>query len=383
MALHFSASEYANRLERLQAAMDENKLDCLLLFSQESMFWLTGYDTFGFCFFQCLVVKRDGEMVLVTRSPDLRQARHTSNIENIVIWTDRAGADPTLDLYNVLGNLDLVGCRIGIEYDTVGLTARHGKSLDERLKAFAETSDASGLVEGLRTVKSKAELAYVRQAGELADLAFDEAIKLTKAGADEGDILAAMHSAIFSRGGDYPGNEFIIGSGKDALLCRYKSGRRKLSKNDQLTLEWAGTMAHYHAAMMRTLIIGKPTARHEELYAAARDALVEVRDAMVIGNKISDMFDAHVRVLDNAGLVRHRLNACGYSLGASFSPSWMDTPMIYAGNDMEIRENMVFFIHMIIADSDTDTAMTPGQSYITTPSGPESLTRHEIDLIVR
>lgn len=84
MALHFSASEYANRLERLQAAMDENKLDCLLLFSQESMFWLTGYDTFGFCFFQCLVVKRDGEMVLVTRSPDLRQARHTSNIENIV-----------------------------------------------------------------------------------------------------------------------------------------------------------------------------------------------------------------------------------------------------------------------------------------------------------
>ncbi|MCB1449769.1 MAG: aminopeptidase P family protein, partial [Nitratireductor sp.] len=189
--------------------------------------------------------------------------------------------------------------------------------------------------------------------------------------------------AIFSRGGDYPGNEFIIGSGKDALLCRYKSGRRKLSKNDQLTLEWAGTMAHYHAAMMRTLIIGKPTARHEELYAAARDALVEVRDAMVVGNKISDMFDAHVRVLDNAGLVRHRLNACGYSLGARFSPSWMDTPMIYAGNDMEIRENMVFFIHMIIADSDTDTAMTLGQSYITTPSGPESLTRHEIDLIVR
>ncbi|MEZ5873127.1 MAG: Xaa-Pro peptidase family protein [Nitratireductor sp.] len=383
MALHFSAKEYSNRLERLQAVMDERKLDCMLLFSQESMYWLTGYDTFGFCFFQCLVVKRNGEMVLVTRSADLRQARHTSNIANIVVWTDRAGADPTLDLYNVMGELDLVGTRIGVEYDTVGLTARHGKALDERLKAFAEIHDASGLVERLRAVKSKAELDYTRQAGELADLALDEAIRVSKAGADEGDILAAMHSAIFSRGGDYPGNEFIIGSGKDALLCRYKSGRRKLSKNDQLTLEWAGTMAHYHAAMMRTLIIGKPTARHQQLYEAARDALVEVRDAMVVGNKVSDMFDAHVRVLDAAGLVRHRLNACGYSLGARFSPSWMDMPMIYAGNDLVLEKDMVFFIHMIIADSDTDTAMTIGQSYITSASGPQSLTRHEIDLIIR
>ncbi len=57
---------------------------------QDSMFWLTGYDTFGFCFFQCLVVKADGEMRLLTRSADLRQARATSNIETIVVWRDRA-----------------------------------------------------------------------------------------------------------------------------------------------------------------------------------------------------------------------------------------------------------------------------------------------------
>ena len=59
----------------------------MLLFAQESMYWLTGYDTFGFCFFQCLVVKADGSMVLLTRSADLRQARHTSIIDNIVIAT--------------------------------------------------------------------------------------------------------------------------------------------------------------------------------------------------------------------------------------------------------------------------------------------------------
>ncbi len=60
---------------------------------------------------------------------------------------------------------------------------------------------------------------------------------LIKPGADEADILAAMQGAIFSGGGDYPANEFIVGSGAEALLCRYKAGRRKLDVNDQLTLE--------------------------------------------------------------------------------------------------------------------------------------------------
>ena len=46
-------------------------------------------------------------------------------------------------------------------------------------------------------------------------------------GTDESDILSAMQGAIFSGGGDYPGNEFIIGSGSNALLCRYFSGRTK------------------------------------------------------------------------------------------------------------------------------------------------------------
>lgn len=383
MALHFSAKEFAKRMERLQAAMDERKLDCMLLFAQESMYWLTGYDSFGFCFFQCLVVKRDGEMVLLTRAPDLRQARHTSIIDNIVIWTDRYGADPTTDLHKLLGDLDLVGARIGIEYDTQGLTGRHTRALDARLKAFGEIEDASELVGMLRMVKSSAELAHIRKAGELADDALDAAIEKTAAGASEAEILSAMQSAVLSKGGDYPANGFIIGSGKDALLCRYKSGRRVLSKSDQLTLEWAGVWAQYHAAMMRTIIVGKPTTRHMELYEAASAALIEVRDTMVVGNTISDMFAAHARVLDDAGLVRHRLNACGYSMGAVFAPCWMDAPMIYDGNPTVIEKNMAMFLHMIIADSDTNTAMTLGQSYITTPSGPESLSRHEIDLIVR
>lgn len=381
MALHFTKKEFSNRLKRLTKEIKKRNLDGIMLFAQESMYWLTGYDTFGYCFFQCMVVSKKGDISLLTRAPDLRQARHTSIVEDIRIWKDHGKARPETDLKKMLADLGYKGKTIGLEAKTAGLNAFYGKAVESKLKGFAKIVDASLLVDELRVIKSEAELAYTKIAGELADYALDAAISKTKTGADEGDILAAMHSVIFAKGGDYAGNEFIIGSGKDALLCRYKSGRRTLSKNDQLTLEWAGAYRHYHAAMMRTLIIGKPKKRHQKLYEASKTALLAVRDAMQVGNSFADMFEAHARALDDAGLKKHRLNACGYSMGASYTPCWMDPPMIYAGNKTKIKENMVLFHHMIIADSDSNTAMTLGQSYIARKKGPKSLSRHEIDLI--
>ena len=383
MALHFERTEFDARRDRLVIEMADRKLDAMLLFAQESMYWLTGYDTFGFCFFQCLVVKADGTMVLLTRSADLRQARHTSTIEDIRLWTDRAGANPAVDLRNLLNDLDLLGCQIGVEYDTHGLTAFNGRRLDEQLQTFGKIVDASGVIPRLRLFKSPAEIVKSTRAAALADDALDAALPLVRQGADEGKILAAMQGAVFEGGGDYPANEYIIGSGPDALLCRYKAGRRKLNKNDQLTLEWAGTFHHYHAAMMRTIVLGKVSKRHQELFEAARDALVAVETAMVPGKTFGDVFDAHARVMEAHGLTRHRLNACGYSLGARFTPSWMDMPMFFAGNPEPIAPDMTLFAHMIIMDSEAETAMTLGRTYLTTEGEAKPLSRHDLDLIVR
>ena len=380
--LHFTDAEFAARRAKVMDQMQERQLDALLMFSQESMYWLTGYDTFGFCFFQCLVFKADGDMALLTRSADLRQARHTSNIDNIVIWTDGGNANPAIDLRDLMSDMGLLGTKVGIEYDSPGLNAANGKRVDEALRTFADLSDASNLVHMLRITKSDAELAYVRQAASHADAALDAALQTTKAGADEGKILAAMQGAVFEAGGDYAGNGFIIGSAEDALLCRYKSGRRKLSKNDQLTLEWAGVAAQYHVAMMRTLVVGKPKPEHEAFFEASRDALLAVEEAMTVGNTFGDIFNAHTRVMDAAGLARHRLNACGYSLGARYAPCWMDGPMFFAGNETPVAPNMTLFAHMIIMDSDSQTAMCLGQTYLTTDGKPEQLSRHGLDFVV-
>ena len=358
------------------------RLDGLLLFAQESLYWLTGYDTFGFCFFQCLYVAADGRAVLLTRSADLRQAQRTSNIADIRIWKDAADANPAQDLAAMLRDVG-AGGRLGVENDSYGLTHFNGRRLEAALDGAATLIDASRLVALLRVTKSSGEIAYVRQAARLSDLADRAAIERAAAGADEGVILAAMQGEIFAGGGDYPGNEFIIGSGDDALLCRYKSGRRKLDADDQLTLEFAGAYRHYHAAIMRTLVIGRPRARHRSYHAVAREALLACEAALRPGRTAGDVFAAHAGVLDAHGLARHRLNACGYGLGAKFTPSWMDQPMFYEGNEFLIAPSQVYFLHMILMDSESQTAMCLGRTYLVGAEAAEPLNAGDLDLVIK
>ena len=212
MPLHFSDAEFSDRQARATAAVRDSGLDALLMFAPESHYWLCGYDTFGFAMFQCLVLTADGQLHLLTRAPDLRQARHTSTLsdDQIHVWPEYEGANPAQDLRALLKTLGVAGGRLGIESQTAGLTDWNGQQLRA---ALGKLSDASELIRALRREKSIAEIAMHRRAAELSDAALDAALETTRAGAFEGDILAAIQGAVFKGGGDYAGNEFIIGSG--------------------------------------------------------------------------------------------------------------------------------------------------------------------------
>ena len=382
MSLHFTEEEFESRENKVIKSMKEKNLDALLLFRQESMYWLTGYDTFGYVFFQCLVLTSLGDKILLTRVPDLRQAQNTSNIKDIRIWVDKDNNNPAEELKSILLELNLENKNLGVEYEAYGLTGKNAMMLNESLNNFAKLYDESFLITKHRLVKSEQEILYIKKAAELADIALEKAWELSHPGADESDILSAMQGAIFSGGGDYPGNEFIIGSGSNALLCRYFSGRRKLDPVDQLTLEFAGVYRHYHSALMRTIPIGKAQKEHLELYEICLEALLACENKLKIGNTAGDVFKEHRLVVDKSKYKSARLNACGYSLGATFSPNWMDWPMLYENNPVIIKKNHVFFMHMILMHSETQTAMNLGETYIVTETGCQRLGKLKLDLVV-
>jgi len=383
MSTHFTKNEFDNRKKKVLEKMDRNSLDALLMFRQESMYWLTGYDTLGFVYFQCLILTANGDLILLTRAPDLRQAQNTSIIKDIRIWVDKNEANPAEELKNILDELNLGNKTLGVEYEAYGLTGRNSIKLNNSLNRSYKLKDKSELISYLRLIKSEEEIVYVKKAAELADRALEAVWKIAKPGQSESKILADMQSVIFEGDGDYPANEFIIGSGHNALLCRYQSEKRILDDIDQLTIEWTGTYKHYHSGMFRTIPIGKADPKHIKMHEACVEALSACENKLKPGNKVGDVFDIHAEVFDRLGYKKCRMNACGYSLGTTFAPNWMDWPMLYTGNPIVLESGMVFFMHMILMDSENQLAMNLGETYLVTDSGNQRMGKKKLDLVIK
>jgi Xaa-Pro dipeptidase len=382
VALHFTRRELADRRRRACARMAEAGLDGLLLFRQESMYYLTGYDTSGYSMFQGMYLGADGRLALCTRSADLRQARLTSVVEDVRVWRDREGANPADDLRAMLDDLGCQGARLGVEYHAYGLTAQRGQMVDAALHGFCRTEDASDLVRLLRLVKSPAELAYVRQAGRLADQALAVANRLTVPGAPVGLVYAEMLKVILAGDGDPSASRWPMGHGEEALLVRYHTGHGRVAARDQVTFEFAAAYRHYHVALMHVVVTGKVDRRHRAMFQACRDALDACHEVLRPGRTVGEVFGAHARVLAKAGYEGQFLNACGYTMGATYPPTWMDWPMVYAGNPQVLDAGMVFFLHMILVDGRTGLAMSLGETSIVTPRGPEPVSHAPRELIV-
>ena len=114
MALHFERREFAQRVAAARASLARDRLDAIILTAQESLYYLTGFDTSGFVFFQCAVLTAgEGQISLLTRKPDLEQARRTSTIEDVRLWYDQEGADPSIELKEILEKKKLRGAHVG------------------------------------------------------------------------------------------------------------------------------------------------------------------------------------------------------------------------------------------------------------------------------
>src|SRR5215469_5001528 len=382
MALHFTRDEFAARRRRTCEEMQKVGLDGLLIFRQESMYWLTGYDTSGYSMFQGMYLGADGALALLTRSADQRQARLTSVLEEIRIWTDRQGADPAVELRDMVADYGGGGKRIGIEYHAYGLTAQRGKMVDAAFAGFCELTDASDLVRLLRLVKSAAELAYLREAGRLVDEASAVSRQLTVPGAAVGAVYGEMMAAIMRGDGDPSASRWPMGAGEEALLVRYHTGHGAVAARDQVQFEIAAAYRHYHAALMYVIPVGEPAPRHLHMFEACAEALDACEAALRPGNTVGDVFDVHTQVLTKAGYAGHFLNACGYTMGATYPPTWMDWPMLYTGEPQVLAPNMVFFLHMILLNSDTGFSLSLGETAIVTEDGCEAISHAPRHLLV-
>lgn len=382
MALHFTEDEFTGRQRAVCRAMAADGLDGLLLFKQESMYYLTGYDTAGYSMFQGMWIGADRRIALLTRSADRLQAKLTSVIRDVRIWVDKEGANPGHDLRDMIADYGAAGQRIGIEYHAYGFTAQRGRMVDAALDGFCETVDASDLVRLIRLVKSPAELEYVRKAGALCDDAWAIANRDTRPGTFLGDVYGDMMRTTLAGDGDPSAGRWPMGAGENALLVRYHTGKETVGPGDQIQHEFSAAYRHYHTCAMSTVVTGEVRPGHRSMFDACKETLAACQNVLRPGHTVGDLFEAHRRTLTEAGYGHAILNACGYTLGISYPPSWMDWPMIWANNPQVLAPGMVFFIHIILLDDRTGAAMALGETAIVTEGACERVTHGPADLVV-
>ena len=262
VVLPFSREEHLERQARLRTRLAGAGFDAMLVFAQESLYWLTGYDTGGYVFFQCAVVTADERpIVLLTRRPDLLQARRTSTIEDIRIWWDADDANPALDLKDILAELGLAGKRIAVELNTHGLTGWNLWRLQKTLDGFCTLDDDDHMIRRLRLIKSPAEIAYVRKAAEILDRSLEAVIDAARPGILDAALKAVYLKTVLEAGGDMPPNAPLFNSGSRAVYGRGVSGPRMIEPVDQIVVEYPVTYRRYNAKTEWTIIFGETCRR--------------------------------------------------------------------------------------------------------------------------
>ena len=379
--LHFPRGEYDRRLSAVVSALDQQGLHGVVLFRQESMYYLSGYDTSGYTMFQAMYLGVDGRMALLTRSADRIQSRVTSIIPDIRIWTDREEASPAEELRELLRDYGCENQTIGIEYHAYGLTGQRALAVNSALQDFCTLVDASDTVRLVRLVKSNLELDYVRQAGTLCDEMLEVSIEYTQPGNTVKSVYGAMMQVLMTGGGDPSASRWPMGAGESAVFCRYHTGDEIIQDNDQVIFEPAAAYRHYHACMMYNIVTGDLDPRHQAMHESCVDALESCQALLRAGNTVGELYAAHANAFQRGGYTNAALAACGYSVGISYPPTWMDWPMIWAENPQVLEPGMVFFMHMILLDDSTGLSMCLGETAIVTEGACERINHMPRDVI--
>ena len=382
--IHFSREEFSERQKKTRKLLQELELDGLLIFKIEDMYWLTGYESDGFCIFGSMFIGTEGALTHLARPADLGNLSYSSICEDIRISPDLESSTRAEHIKDMLRSHGMQGKKIGIQVDTMGLTPRLFLEIKEILDGWCELTIAPDFIRVLRLVKSPQELDYFRKAGGIMDIVMNKVIDATYAGAFEGDIYATFYDTLFRLDADLPAHIPPFGSGDSALNLRYTTKRKNVSENDQVTLELGLGYRHYHVACMGVVLTGPEiNDRHLNMHKTSVIALDAVQTALRPGTTVGELFDIYKATLEDHNEHDAVLTVAGYTMGAMWPPTWMEEPLIFEGNPLVLEENMTFFTHMILNDRETGLSMAVGETAIITTGAPEIITHSPREPIIK
>ena len=323
----------AERLRLAAAATGAAGLGALLLTPGPDLRYVTGYDAQQLERLTCLALPAGGDPFLVVPRLELPAAQASPagafGLE-MIPW------DETDDPY------ELVAGRLG-PVSSVGLADRMWAMMVLRFRAAlpaARQGLASVALRDLRSRKSQAEVAALREAGAAIDRVHAAVPGWLRPGRTELEVAADVAAAITSEG--HARTDFvIIASGPNAASPHHEPSGRVLQPGDAVVVDIGGTMpSGYCSDCTRVYAIGNPPAEFTAYYQVLRDAQ-EAACAAVRPGVSAEAVNAAARTpITQAGYGPEFVHRTGHGIGLETH----EDPYIVAGNAEPLAPGMAFSV---------------------------------------
>jgi ectoine hydrolase len=378
-SLSFTREEYAGRIAKTRLAMQARGIELVVVSDPSNMAWLTGYDGWSFYVHQCVLLGLEGDPIWFGRAQDANGAKRTCFMgrDDIVGYPDHyvqsTERHPMDRLSTIIEERGWGKAPVGVEMDNYWFSAAAFASLQRHLPD-ASFSDATGLVNWQRAVKSEAELDYMRTAARIVERMHQRIFDKVEAGMRKCDLVAEIYDAALrydpdiGAGGDYPAIVPLLPSGAAASAPHLTWDDEPMKTGEGTFFEIAGVYRRYHCPLSRTVFLGTPTQTFLDAEKAVLEGMEAGLEAAKAGNLCEDIANAFFSVLGRYGITKD--NRAGYSIGLSYPPDWGERTMSLRPGDKTVLErNMTF--HFMTGLWMEDWGFEITESIVIGSSGPE------------
>lgn len=355
MKLEISREEYARRTNAVLDSMKEKDLDAFVFWNSTSIFYLTGFAFIPTERPMCLVLTKDGQKIMFVPRLEVEHAQETPEVHEVWHYPEYPGEKHPMNvLAGLLSERGLGGGNLGADADGYGSSQGYrGPKLSEVLPS-AKVVVLRDLVEKLRMIKSREEIALIRESAKWGNLAHALLQEYSKPGRTENEIsmrasLEATLMMIKTLGKSY--NPLSAGRagasagfrgqiGPNSALPHAITINAVLKPGDVLVTGAGASVAGYGSELERTMFVGEPDSKKRRFFQLMKEVQEVAFENIRPGRKCSEV-DAAVRAFyDKHNLWEYWRHHTGHALGLLGH----EAPFFDIGDDTVTQPGMVFSV---------------------------------------
>lgn len=373
-----------DRLDRLRAGLAAQPYDAVVLTEPESVLYATGYRSMPGQVFRthrmaALVTATD--LWLVAPAADVPAADATSVPVGRIspfgrFYVESGSPDPVTE---VADRHDGLAAALAAAVATLPSATRLAvETRDVPADVLAAcgdvVDDGAGLLFAVRSRKLPAEVELLRYAARLAEAGIDAALEAAGPGTTEAELAAVVAGTMVAGGGD---PRFVVAlTGERSALADAVPSNRAWRPGEIARFDVGCVVDGYWSDIGRTAVLGEPSARQRDVYAAVRAGEDEQLAAARPGLPAAELFGIGLDAVAR-GVPRYRRQHCGHGIGLSI----YEPPIVAPGVGTELAADMTFCFETPYYELGWGGMMVE-DAVVVTGDGVELLTRSSRDLRV-